>query len=344
MSLRHINIPSTPWSHPPRCPTYRLAERVQKTLQDKLLSWKSASAGSTSTSTPTPTSTPTSSSPSSSAPPPPAPYLVSFTPSPTFTLGRRQTTISPAERKALEEKTHVETYRHNSRSSFWFNKTHVVQTPRGGLTTYHGPGQILFWPVIDLRSPLHKHFTVREYVSLLEQTTIAALKQVYDVDTYSDPEYPGVWARKVRLVMGPDGSDQMVEDEQGGKLASLGVHLQRHVTGLGIAVNVRMGLQGDRRKNPWSRIAPCGHSHDDITTVSRVAKYSEIPLDSVPEKFVPAWANEFAKRLGVANAADPDAGPLVANDSWTKWMGELDLLGPPSSWKGCFDEARKRKH
>ncbi|KAI1440968.1 hypothetical protein F5Y02DRAFT_321280 [Annulohypoxylon stygium] len=337
MSLRHIYIPSAPWSHPPRCPTYRLAERVQTVLQQNLLSWKSASAGST------PTSTSTSSSPSSSAPPPPAPYLMSFTPSPTYTLGRRQPWPSAAEREMLQEKLLVETFRPAGKASYWFNKTHLVQTKRGGLTTYHGPGQIVFWPIIDLRSPLHKHFTVREYVSLLEQTTIAALKEVYNVDTFADPERPGVWSRKSRVVLGPDGTDELVEDESAAKLASLGVHLQRHVTGLGIAVNIRMAA-GDKPKSPWSRIAPCGGDPEEMTNVSRIAKYSEFPLEDIPERFVPAWANEFARRLGVANAANPDAGPLVVNDTWSKWMIDLDLLGPPSKWQKYFDEARKRKH
>ncbi|KAI1204882.1 uncharacterized protein F4807DRAFT_315301 [Annulohypoxylon truncatum] len=329
MSLRHINIPSMPWGHPPRCPTYRMATRIQTKLQEDLLAWKAA--GSTTT---TSTSTSTPSSSSSPAPPPP-PALITFTPSPTFTLGRRQDYPSAPERQRMQERLTVSTYRPAPRSSWGFIKPDIVQTPRGGLTTYHGPGQVLFWPVIDLRSPLHKHFTVREYASLLEQTTIAALRRAYDVEGFTDPASPGVWARKVRTVMGPLGEDVEVQGPQE-KLASLGVHLRRHVTGLGIAVNFRMNLDSNPKVNPWLRIEPCGH---DGTAVTTVAKHvGDIPLSSAVDLLIPTWADEFAKRLGVANAVDPDAGPLIKEDGWTRWILELDLARNPG-----FEIARKRR-
>ncbi|KAI1460171.1 hypothetical protein F4805DRAFT_18255 [Annulohypoxylon moriforme] len=318
MSLRHINIPSVPWAHPPRCPKYDLATRLQTKLQESLLSWKAAGDKSA---------------------PPPAPALITFTPAPTFTLGRRQDWPSQEQRKEMHKRLNVQTYRQTARATYSFIKPAIVRTPRGGLTTYHGPGQVLFWPVIDMRSPLHKHFTVREYVSLLEQTTIEAMRKAYDVEGFTDCDNPGVWAKRSRIVMGPEGEDMVLEDEPK-KLASLGVHLRRHVTGLGIAVNFRMDLSDNHRDNPWVRIDPCGFDGSKVETIDRLAR-SRIPLEDAVETFIPTWAAEFARRLGVANAENPAAGPLIEADNWTKWIMDLDLLDTADHG---YEIARKRKH
>ncbi|KAI2472232.1 hypothetical protein F4781DRAFT_420118 [Annulohypoxylon bovei var. microspora] len=320
MSLRHIPIPSLPWAHPPRLPTYGLATRLQTTLQKDLLSWKEAGGAASSA-------------------PPPAPALITFTPAPTYTMGRRQERMSKQEHDRLRTKLRVETYTESSKLSYWFPKVEIVYAPRGGLTTYHGPGQLLFWPVIDLRSPLHAHFTVRGYVDLLEQTTVAALRQAYDLECSTTAADPGVWAQKARTVMGPDGEDMEVVGEEE-KIASLGVHLRRHVTGLGIAVNFRMSVEGTDFNNPWSRIDPCGVRDARITTVNQMIRGS-VHLEDAVTTLAPTWAAEFARRLGVANAADPAAGPLVETDDWNRWMVELQLRHPSSAG---FVLATKRSH
>ncbi|OTA62618.1 hypothetical protein K449DRAFT_303989, partial [Hypoxylon sp. EC38] len=125
----------------------------------------------------------------------------------------------------------------------------VLHAPRGGLTTYHGPGQVVLWPVIDLRSPLHGHFSVRDYVCLLEKTTIATLRELYNIDVFTTSN-PGVW-----------------EEEK--KIAALGVHLRRHVTGLGVAINFGMPVDGSEFVNPWARIVACGLGEKGVTTVAK---------------------------------------------------------------------------
>ncbi|KAI0883911.1 uncharacterized protein GGS22DRAFT_27361 [Annulohypoxylon maeteangense] len=320
MSLRHIPIPSTPWAHPPVCPTYNLATRIQTKLQEDLLSWKAAGG-------------------TSSSAPPPRPALMTFTPAPTFTLGRRQPPPTSAERAEMSKRLICETYRPASRADFSFLKPAIVQTPRGGLTTYHGPGQVLFWPIIDLKSPLHNHFTVRSYVSLLEKTTLETLRKAYNISGFTDPKNPGVWARKSRIVMGPDGDDIEVEGQEE-KVAALGVHLRRNVTGLGIAINFRMPLSSNPKENPFVRISPCGMESDAVTSVAKLSGRT-LPLEDAVDTLIPMWADEFARQLGVANAANRDAGPLVEADTWINWAIDMGIVKRKNSG---FEIARKRKH
>jgi lipoyl(octanoyl) transferase len=105
----------------------------------------------------------------------------------------------------------------------------IVQTDRGGKLTYHGPGQLVGYPIVRVDDVL-------EYVRTLEQGLVAALSE------------EGVSAR-ARPEDGPDYTGVWVEER---KLASIGVHLSRGVTTHGFAVNVENDLQ------PFSWIVPCG--------------------------------------------------------------------------------------
>jgi lipoyl(octanoyl) transferase 2 len=121
MSLHHIRIPSLP----SRFPTYALAVEIQSRLQGRLLEYKTASRDAV-------TATPT----------PPPPTLISFTPSPTYTLGRRQTRpLSAEEEQRLRNPLRVRHVDPETRTSRYrlFNPE-VTRAPRGGLATYHGPG------------------------------------------------------------------------------------------------------------------------------------------------------------------------------------------------------------
>lgn len=105
----------------------------------------------------------------------------------------------------------------------------VVQTDRGGKVTYHGPGQLVGYPIVRVDD-------VVAYVRLLERALVAALAQ------------EGVSAR-ARPEDGPDYTGVWVEDR---KIASIGVHVARGVTTHGFAVNVENDLQ------PFSWVVPCG--------------------------------------------------------------------------------------
>ncbi|KAI1803460.1 hypothetical protein F4811DRAFT_343527 [Daldinia bambusicola] len=305
MSLRHIAIPSWPRATPPRYPTYALATRVQSKLQQDLLAWKAQRDEH--------------SDPRQrrrDAPPPP-PTLISFTPAPTYTLGRRQTEpLSASELARLRAPLSLSL---PSRSSDSNESTttatavfapEVLHAPRGGLTTYHGPGQAVLWPVIDLRSPLHAHFTVRDYTCLLEKTTIATLLRVYGLAGFTTSN-PGVWVRK-------DNDPARAEE----KISALGVHLRRHVAGLGVAINVGVPVTGPEATNPWARIVACGLGDRGVTSVA--AQLDLLPSHEIaPEDIAAAWAAEFAERLGLPGAA-------VEEESWETCEEELQLepVGP----------------
>lgn len=136
MSLHHIRIPSLP----SRLPTYSLAVAVQSKLQARLLEYKTASRSESATAKP---------------PPPPPPTLLSFTPAPTYTLGRRQTRpLSREEEERLRRPLHVQHANPDAQRPASRNfLPEVTSAPRGGLATYHGPGTMKPYPSPPTRWP-----------------------------------------------------------------------------------------------------------------------------------------------------------------------------------------------
>lgn len=106
----------------------------------------------------------------------------------------------------------------------------VVQTDRGGQVTYHGPGQLVAYPLLDLR---RLKIGVRDLVTAIEQTLVATLAH-YGIDAAAKPDAPGVYVK-------------------GNKIASLGLRVRRGCSFHGLALNVDMDLA------PFLRINPCGY-------------------------------------------------------------------------------------
>ena len=274
-------------------------------------------------------------SPSTPSPPPqtpPLPQLLTFVSAPTFTLGRRQIASQSVEflnessllHEALtipgctEWKHHHMTPLPYQISQDDIGKTaqiapQTIQTSRGGLTTYHGPGQLVVWPVIDLHSPLHRHYTLRCYARLLEETTRAVLAATYGIATHLDEAEPGVWAG-AQAVAPPTHAER--------KISAMGVHVRRHVTALGVAVNVNVSVAGPVSVNPWARFVPCGLEDRAVTNVAHEMGLSADGRDGVyrdvdnvldMEALAAAWASEFARRLGLVgvNQVRVDALEMV---------------------------------
>ncbi|KAH9889113.1 hypothetical protein F4778DRAFT_391684 [Xylariomycetidae sp. FL2044] len=308
MHLRHIHIPTVAKPH---LVSYALATSIQSILQSALLTWKAQQQQP-------------QQQPATSRPPPPPPTLLSFTPTPTYTLGRRQTeplTASELDRlrAPLRVTTTTTTTTHRDDHAPITTTTDVyvpdvTHAPRGGLTTYHGPGQTVLWPVIDLRSPAHRHFSVRDYACLLEKTTMATLglRGVRGFTT----ENPGVW------VSSSGGGEEEGRPQEERKIAALGVHLRRHVTGLGVAINGGMPVRGrDAGENPWARIVACGLGDKEVTSLAEVLRGEEEGEEEENlshqtwawernRDVASAWAREFAARLGLADGVvdvDPEA-------------------------------------
>ncbi len=132
----------------------------------------------------------------------------------------------------------------------------VVQIDRGGQVTYHGPGQLMIYPLIDLR---RASVGVRELVTALEQSVVD-LAAGYGIDAASRCDAPGVYV-------------------DGAKLASVGLRIRRGCSFHGMALNVDADLE------PFSRINPCGFKGLEVTDLGRQG--GDKDLAQVRDKLLP---------------------------------------------------------
>ncbi|KAF2476490.1 lipoyltransferase [Lindgomyces ingoldianus] len=188
-------------------------------------------------------------SPQSPSPLAPTPHIITAEFRPVYTCGRREIgTVSPQQQEYL---------RANGRAEF-------VEAMRGGQTTFHGPGQLVAYPIIDLRA--HK-LTPRDYVCVLEKSLIATCAR-FGIRTMTT-ENTGVWT---------------TEDD---KIAAIGVHMRRHVTSHGVGLNVNTDLWW------FERIVACGLEGRRTTSFEREGKIGK----SVREVGI-AFVEEFGEKLG----------------------------------------------
>ncbi len=129
----------------------------------------------------------------------------------------------------------------------------VVQTQRGGQVTYHGPGQVVAYPLVDLR---RRHIYVKEYVYRLEQALLKVL-QDFGVTGHRVAGAPGIYVRLDdpfghAALSGPALPGDPFRGL--GKIAALGIKVSRHCSYHGVALNVAMDL------SPFGRIDPCGYA------------------------------------------------------------------------------------
>ena len=152
------------------------------------------------------------------------------------------------------------------------NDIPVVQTDRGGQVTYHGPGQVVAYPLVDLR---RLGIYVKEYVFRLEQAVLKTLDAL-GVTGHRVRGEPGIYVR----LADPFGHAMLPPVRPGadlfaglGKIAALGVKVHRHCTYHGVALNVAMDL------SPFSGIHPCGHAGlrtVDLSTIGVHAASAEV--------------------------------------------------------------------
>ena len=136
----------------------------------------------------------------------------------------------------------------------------VVASNRGGQVTYHGPGQLVVYPLIDLQ---RARYYVKEYVYRLEEAVIRTLDH-FGVTGHRVAGAPGIYVRlddphsHALLPQRPqkrEGTAAPEPDFTGlGKIAALGIKVSRHCTYHGVALNVDMDLE------PYRRINPCGYA------------------------------------------------------------------------------------
>ena len=145
----------------------------------------------------------------------------------------------------------------------------VLHTDRGGQVTYHGPGQVVAYPLVDLR---RLRIYVKEYVYRLEQAALDVLS-AHGLTGHRVEGAPGVYVR----LADPAGHERAVSaaDPFSGlaKVAALGVKVSSHRTYHGVAVNVAMDLQ------PFARINPCGYAglkSVDLATLGVDARWDRV--------------------------------------------------------------------
>ena len=129
----------------------------------------------------------------------------------------------------------------------------VVQTQRGGQVTYHGPGQVVAYPLVDLQ---RLGIYVKEYVYRLEEAVLRTLSSL-GVTGHRVRGAPGIYVR----LSDPFDHAALPDPQPGedaftglGKVAALGIKVTRHCAYHGLALNVAMDLE------PYSRINPCGYA------------------------------------------------------------------------------------
>ncbi len=141
----------------------------------------------------------------------------------------------------------------------------VVHADRGGQVTYHGPGQIVAYPLVDIR---RRHIGVRDLVSRIEQAIIQVLDQ-YGVQGERLAGAPGIYVN-------------------GAKIASLGLRVRRGCAFHGLAFNIDMDLE------PFQRINPCGFHGLEIT---QLVSFRAVKLRDVEDVLV----DHLARQLGYAS-------------------------------------------
>jgi lipoyl(octanoyl) transferase len=188
----------------------------------------------------------------------------------------------------------------------------VIDTDRGGLVTYHGPGQLVAYPIVDL-APLGDD--VHEYVRGLERTMIGSLKD-HGVPAQTIKGLTGVWTE------GPPPAPGLADAAR--KIGSIGVHVSRGITTHGLAVNVENDLQ------PFEWVVPCGIQGVGMTSIAReggseasVAAYGGTVARHFVEVFdrAPREA-ELAEALGTdVDTANRAAPPVPDRDRAPATLG-----------------------
>jgi len=142
----------------------------------------------------------------------------------------------------------------------------VFHTDRGGAITFHGPGQLVGYPILDLRE---HGLGMREYIWKLEATVIEVLLAL-GIQADRVAEYPGVWVGEK-------------------KICSIGIHVSHHITTHGFALNV----SNDLRYFRYAR--PCGLSGEVMTSVSELLGH-RVEMETIIERLLPSFSEMFCLR------------------------------------------------
>ena len=120
----------------------------------------------------------------------------------------------------------------------------ILETNRGGKITYHGPGQLICYFVIDLR----KKRDIRKFITIIEKTIIQTLK-FYKIETFPDKDNIGIWHKYNNEVK---------------KIAAIGIRVRKWIAYHGFAINISNDLEN------YKKIIPCGISDKGVTNLKNI--------------------------------------------------------------------------
>ena len=144
-------------------------------------------------------------------------------------------------------------------------KTKILQTNRGGKITWHGPGQLICYFVIDLNK---RKKDIRKFVQLIENVIIKSLEE-YDISTFSDRKNIGIWINHKKKIK---------------KIAAIGIRVSKWIAYHGFSLNINNKL------NSYKKIIPCGVSDRGITNLEKIKKQN---YSNIKKKII----NNFIKYL-----------------------------------------------
>ena len=121
----------------------------------------------------------------------------------------------------------------------------ILKTNRGGKITYHGPGQLVFYFVIDLKK---RNKDIRKFISVIEKSVIDTLN-FYNIDTFADKENIGIWYNNNSKIQ---------------KVAAIGVRVKKWIAYHGFSININNDL------SKYKKIVPCGIKDKGVTNLKEI--------------------------------------------------------------------------
>lgn len=144
-----------------------------------------------------------------------------------------------------------------SESLLEYQGVQLHQTDRGGDVTYHGPGQLVCYPIIDLNAA---GLRIHEYIRLLETAIINTLAQL-NINAHADPDATGVWVNQQHNFI----------SDQPAKIAAIGVRVRRWITLHGLAINL------DPNMDHFNLIVPCGLADRPVVSIAHILGRENTP-------------------------------------------------------------------
>ena len=132
----------------------------------------------------------------------------------------------------------------------------IIKTNRGGKITWHGPGQKIFYFVINLAK---RDRDIRKFVNIIEKTIIDTLKE-YKISAFADRKNIGIWIKKKNKIL---------------KIAAIGIKVKRWIAYHGFSVNIDNDLQ------QYEKIIPCGVKNKGVTNLVEIKKQNFKNFDNI---------------------------------------------------------------